>query len=195
MQRSELLCFSVVWATPSELDYWYWCFEIYVLFYTSLQTTDYTMSSAKQIYIAIVGVGGVGKAFLGQLQHLTQRLQQQSTPITLSLVLVRRSTKQLFSSDFTPLDPTTVLSDLEKPPPTASHLSRRPSPPCPKRSASPCPCSFSCTWYALNALLCEFRSPYCDGAASGALGCASACIAALTSGICDMLFFPSLPAI
>ena len=72
------------------------------------------MTPAKQIYVAIVGVGGVGKAFLGQLDHLSQRLAKQSTPINLSLILVRRSTKQIFSKDFTPLNLSTVLSDLDK---------------------------------------------------------------------------------
>lgn len=81
---------------------------------TILTTTAYTMTPAKQIYIAIVGVGGVGKAFLGQLDHLSQRLSKQSTPINLSLILVRRSTKQLFSKDFNPLNLSTVLSDLDK---------------------------------------------------------------------------------
>ena len=72
------------------------------------------MSSPKQIFVAVVGVGGVGKAFLNQLEHVRLRLSKQPVPINLSLVLVRRSTKQLFSTDFKPLEISTALDQLEK---------------------------------------------------------------------------------
>ena len=72
------------------------------------------MSSPKQIFVAVVGVGGVGKAFLSQLEHVRVRLSKQPVPINLSLVLVRRSTKQLFSADFKPLEIPTALDALEK---------------------------------------------------------------------------------
>ncbi|KAM0688959.1 hypothetical protein Q7P36_011035 [Cladosporium allicinum] len=72
------------------------------------------MSSPKQIFVAVVGVGGVGKAFLSQLEHVRVRLSKQPVPINLSLVLVRRSTKQLFNTDFKPLEIPTALDALEK---------------------------------------------------------------------------------
>ena len=72
------------------------------------------MSSPKQIFVAVVGVGGVGKAFLSQLEHVRVRLSKQPVPINLSLVLVRRSTKQLFNTDFKPLEIPTALDTLEK---------------------------------------------------------------------------------
>lgn len=72
------------------------------------------MSSPKQIFVAVVGVGGVGKAFLNQLEHVRVRLSKQPVPVNLSLVLVRRSTKQLFSADFKPLSIPTALEQLEK---------------------------------------------------------------------------------
>ncbi|KAF7191911.1 Homoserine dehydrogenase [Pseudocercospora fuligena] len=70
--------------------------------------------SAKQIYIAVVGVGGVGKAFLSQLEFLRQRLSKQNPPIDLRLVLARRSNKQLFSSNWEALNISTVAEQLEK---------------------------------------------------------------------------------
>ncbi|KAF2165841.1 hypothetical protein M409DRAFT_55699 [Zasmidium cellare ATCC 36951] len=91
------------------------------------------MSAPKQIYIAIVGLGGVGKAFLYQLAFLRQRLSKQSPSIDLRLILARRSTKQLFSSNWEHLDTTTVASQLDKngspPPPfneTFGQLARAP---------------------------------------------------------------------
>jgi homoserine dehydrogenase len=72
------------------------------------------MSGPKQIFVAVVGVGGVGKAFLSQLDHIRQRLSKQPVPVNLSLVLVRRSTKQLFSRDFKPLEISTALSQLDQ---------------------------------------------------------------------------------
>jgi homoserine dehydrogenase len=76
--------------------------------------TKITMSNPKQIFVAVVGVGGVGKAFLSQLEHVRVRLSKQPVPITLSLVLVRRSTKQLFNPDFKPLSIPTALDALDK---------------------------------------------------------------------------------
>jgi homoserine dehydrogenase len=95
-----------------------------------LDNISSTMSTPKPSYIAIIGVGGVGKAFLTQLSQLQQRLSKQQT---LNLILVRRSTKQLFSQSFKPLDVSTVLSQLDnetaQPPAlheTLSHLAKAP---------------------------------------------------------------------
>ncbi|KAK4619982.1 Homoserine dehydrogenase [Fulvia fulva] len=89
--------------------------------------------SAKQVFVAVIGLGGVGKAFLSQLSFLQQRLSKQNPPIDLRLVLARRSTKQLFSSNFEPLNVQTVAQDLDKngspPPPfneTFGQLARAP---------------------------------------------------------------------
>ncbi|CAK4034643.1 Homoserine dehydrogenase [Lecanosticta acicola] len=88
---------------------------------------------AKQIYIAVVGLGGVGKAFLSQLEFLRQRLAQQSPAIDLRLILARRSQKQLFNSNWEHLDINTVSAQLDKngtpPPPfneTFGQLARAP---------------------------------------------------------------------
>ncbi|KAI7543606.1 homoserine dehydrogenase-like protein, partial [Hortaea werneckii] len=57
--------------------------------------------------------GGVGKAFLPQLHHLSQRLSQANPPTDLRLILARRSNKQLFSESWQPLNIPTVLHDLD----------------------------------------------------------------------------------
>lgn len=84
------------------------------------------MSSPRTIYIAVIGVGGVGKAFLAQLQHLQSRLRTQKTPTDLRLILVRRSNKQILSSDYSALDISNVLSQINQPlqpfPELLSHL-------------------------------------------------------------------------
>lgn len=88
---------------------------------------------AKQIFIAVVGLGGVGKAFLSQLEFLRKRLASQSPAIDLRLVLARRSQKQLFSANWEPLDILSVSSQLDSkgipPPPfneTFGQLARAP---------------------------------------------------------------------
>lgn len=88
---------------------------------------------AKTIFIAVIGLGGVGKAFLSQLDFLRQRLATQNPPIDLRLILARRSTKQLFSQDFSHLNIHTVTGDVDSkgtpPPPfneTFGQLARAP---------------------------------------------------------------------
>ncbi|TKA71838.1 hypothetical protein B0A55_06799 [Friedmanniomyces simplex] len=71
------------------------------------------MSGAKPIFIAVVGVGGVGKAFLGQLEQLRKRLQQQNAPIDIRLILVRRSNKQILQKEWEGLDIQNVLTQLD----------------------------------------------------------------------------------
>ncbi|KAF1826615.1 uncharacterized protein K489DRAFT_377046 [Dissoconium aciculare CBS 342.82] len=78
------------------------------------------MSASKTIFIGVIGVGGVGKAFLGQLDFLRQRLAQQTPAIDLRLILAQRSTKRLFSSSWAALDISTVATQLDQsgtPPP------------------------------------------------------------------------------
>lgn len=84
------------------------------------------MAPSKSIYIAVIGVGGVGKAFLSQLSHLQKRLQQQRTQIDISLILVRRSNAQIFSTDFKPIAISDALSQLSQsstsPPPISATI-------------------------------------------------------------------------
>ncbi|KAH9834709.1 Homoserine dehydrogenase [Teratosphaeria destructans] len=72
------------------------------------------MSNPRSLYLAVIGVGGVGKAFLHQLHHLQTRLRHQNPPTNLNLILLRRSTTQIFSSSFQPLDLSTVLDQLQQ---------------------------------------------------------------------------------
>ncbi|RMY98935.1 hypothetical protein D0862_07347 [Hortaea werneckii] len=71
-------------------------------------------ASPPTIFVGVIGVGGVGKAFLGQLQHLSQRLSQANPPTDLRLILARRSNKQIFSESWQPLNISTVLRDLDQ---------------------------------------------------------------------------------
>ncbi|KAL1311381.1 hypothetical protein AAFC00_001549 [Neodothiora populina] len=70
------------------------------------------MPTPRQVYVAVIGVGGVGKAFLSQLQALKTRLAKARQPICLDLILVSRSSKTLFSESFRPLSLETWEQDL-----------------------------------------------------------------------------------
>jgi homoserine dehydrogenase len=70
------------------------------------------------IFIALIGVGGVGKAFLSQLESLRARLAPSGTDIR--LIYARRSTKHLTSPKWTHLPISSLISTLDKegtPPP------------------------------------------------------------------------------
>ncbi|KAI6803799.1 homoserine dehydrogenase-like protein [Hortaea werneckii] len=71
-------------------------------------------ATPQTIFVGVIGVGGVGKAFLGQLHHLSQRLSQANPPTDLRLILARRSNKQLFSKSWQPLNISNVLRDLDQ---------------------------------------------------------------------------------
>lgn len=58
------------------------------------------MAAPKQVYIGIVGAGGVGKCFLSQLEQLAAR---RPTP-KLNLCYISTSKKALYNPDFTPLE-------------------------------------------------------------------------------------------
>lgn len=62
----------------------------------------------KEIYIGVIGIGGVGKCFLSQLEALSKR----SSSRKLSLVLVSRSTKALYSEKYTALPYENISSAL-----------------------------------------------------------------------------------
>lgn len=72
------------------------------------------MPEAKKVFIAVIGAGGVGKAFLSQLAGLQTRLSKASFPVELRLILLRRSSKQIFSSTFTSLNVANVASEIDK---------------------------------------------------------------------------------
>nr|POF03789.1 homoserine dehydrogenase [Quercus suber] len=67
-------------------------------------------SMVQPVFIAIIGVGGVGKAFLSQLSHLRTSLKAQ---YDIRLILVRRSSKQISSADYTHLPVENVLASLD----------------------------------------------------------------------------------
>ncbi|KAK0628820.1 putative homoserine dehydrogenase [Bombardia bombarda] len=66
------------------------------------------MASARQVNIAIIGVGGVGKCFLGQLSQLAKR--RPSPKLVLSYIST--SKKAVYSSDYAPIDIDDSLSTL-----------------------------------------------------------------------------------
>lgn len=93
------------------------------------------MQSRKEVYIAVIGmsyrfwegnesklipanspyagVGGVGRCFLSQLSALSARLSQSATsPTDLSLILVSRTSKILYSEDYRPLSFDSWEADL-----------------------------------------------------------------------------------
>lgn len=60
------------------------------------------MSATKQIYVAVIGAGGVGKAFLTQLEALSHRYLSTPTPkAQINLVYLARSSKAIFAPTFT----------------------------------------------------------------------------------------------
>jgi homoserine dehydrogenase len=79
------------------------------------------MAATNQVYIAIIGAGGVGKCFLSQLQALAVR---QPTP-KLSLCYISTSRKALFNKDYSEIPTDNVLDTLASSttvPPTLSEI-------------------------------------------------------------------------
>lgn len=83
-------------------------------------------SKMTQVYLGIIGVGGVGTAFLSQVSSL---------PFPPALVFVSRSTKQLHSSDYKAISYSIATSDLSSSssslkslPEIAEYLSKAPGP-------------------------------------------------------------------
>lgn len=76
--------------------------------------TKHTMPDSQIIFLAILGVGGVGKAFLPQLSHLQNRLASQTPAIDLRLILARRSNKQVLTERYNGLDPSTIIQTLDE---------------------------------------------------------------------------------
>ncbi|ROW08393.1 hypothetical protein VMCG_03331 [Cytospora schulzeri] len=67
------------------------------------------MAATKQVYIGIIGAGGVGKCFLSQLEQLAQRRPDPK----LVLCYISTSSKSLYSSNYAPIDVPTALSQLQ----------------------------------------------------------------------------------
>lgn len=72
------------------------------------------MPSSTPIFVAVIGVGGVGKAFLDQYDHLRHRLANQTPAIDLALILARRSKKQVLSERYGGLDVKEIPKMLEE---------------------------------------------------------------------------------
>lgn len=94
------------------------------------------MAPPRQVYIAIIGTGGVGKAFMTQLEALCHRYKSHTTaPTTLSLIYISRTSASLLSESYTPLPFQTWQADLDKSttsptpyPQLATYLSKAPGP-------------------------------------------------------------------
>ncbi|KAK7223503.1 hypothetical protein V2G26_011506 [Clonostachys chloroleuca] len=67
-----------------------------------------TMSAAKQVYIAVIGAGGVGKCFLSQLQALAARKPSPK----LNLAYIATSRKALFNDDYSAIDIGSAVDSL-----------------------------------------------------------------------------------
>ncbi|KAK3050906.1 Homoserine dehydrogenase [Extremus antarcticus] len=70
--------------------------------------------SSQPIFLAIIGLGGVGKAFLTQYEHLRQRLSSQTPSTDLALILARRSKTQVLSERYGGLDASKILQQLDE---------------------------------------------------------------------------------
>ncbi|KAF2863825.1 hypothetical protein K470DRAFT_254709 [Piedraia hortae CBS 480.64] len=55
------------------------------------------------IFVASIGTGGVGKAFLAQLAQLHTRLSRQTPAFDIRLILLRRSSSQVLTKDYSNL--------------------------------------------------------------------------------------------
>src|ERR1700743_2065585 len=64
------------------------------------------MSSSK-LYLAVIGVGGVGTCFLSQLASLPPHLRP-------SLIFISRSSKQLYNSSYAPVNASDLQSSSSK---------------------------------------------------------------------------------
>ncbi|KAI9815262.1 MAG: hypothetical protein M1827_002742 [Pycnora praestabilis] len=72
------------------------------------------MYAPRQVYIAVIGTGGVGSHVLSQLAALSQRFSQcVGTPIYLSLILLCRSNKILYHKGYGPLSLQSWEADLK----------------------------------------------------------------------------------
>ncbi|SPO02659.1 probable homoserine dehydrogenase [Cephalotrichum gorgonifer] len=79
------------------------------------------MASASKVFIAVIGAGGVGKCFLGQLHALAARRTTQS----INLGYISSSKKAIYNNDYSPIPIDTaaqVLAQSSQSPPTIQQL-------------------------------------------------------------------------
>lgn len=81
--------------------------------YNAENSSGTSINSPRDVYIAVIGTGGVGKSFLTQLESLSRRLSKDPYSPHMSLVLVSRSTKILYTPDYSPLAYEDILTSLE----------------------------------------------------------------------------------
>lgn len=96
------------WANNSHYVFLCFPFVLAINLTASHLTKLTTMASTKQVYISIIGAGGVGKCFLAQLEQLAIR---RPTP-KLNLCYVSTSKKALYNPDFTPLELGSAITQL-----------------------------------------------------------------------------------
>ncbi|KAE9368195.1 homoserine dehydrogenase [Stipitochalara longipes BDJ] len=58
----------------------------------------------KNVFVGVIGIGGVGKSFISQLKVLAERLSRMTSPTNLTVVLVSRSKSMIYTADYSPLD-------------------------------------------------------------------------------------------
>ncbi|RKF59467.1 Homoserine dehydrogenase [Erysiphe neolycopersici] len=75
--------------------------------------TDSSLAHSKQIYIAVIGTGGVGSRFLLQLEYLFKQMCKRPSSPKLSLLLVARSSKILYDQNYNGLPFEDITSRLE----------------------------------------------------------------------------------
>ncbi|KIY03697.1 uncharacterized protein Z520_00388 [Fonsecaea multimorphosa CBS 102226] len=63
--------------------------------------------SSPSIYLAVIGVGGVGTCFLSQVSSLPSRLRP-------TLIFLSRSSKQLYNTSYSPVSPSDLQSSTSK---------------------------------------------------------------------------------
>ncbi|OQV05772.1 hypothetical protein CLAIMM_10446 [Cladophialophora immunda] len=63
--------------------------------------------SSPSIYLAVIGVGGVGTCFLSQVSSLPARLRP-------TLIFLSRSSKQLYNTSYTPVSPSDLQASTSK---------------------------------------------------------------------------------
>ncbi|KAI9832923.1 MAG: hypothetical protein M1819_003953 [Sarea resinae] len=93
------------------------------------------MPAPREVFIAVLGVGGVGREFLKQLHTISTKSSQYAhSPFYLSLILVSSSTKTLYHPTYKPLPLSSCVSDLSSstqkslaPQELAQYLSSAPS--------------------------------------------------------------------
>lgn len=75
--------------------------------------TDSSLTSSRQVHIAVIGTGGVGSRFLLQLEYLYKQMCKYPSSPKLSLLLVARSNKILYDQNYNGLQFEDIKSRLD----------------------------------------------------------------------------------